>query len=77
MVKVSKQLHTNRHKPCKHAHHARVMVPGLAEEEAAELDRKLQLLDTVLEKEVGELPIVPRSLSPRPNTVPDGVLDQD
>ena len=35
-----------------------VMVPGLGEEEAAELDRKLQLLDSVLEKEVGELPVV-------------------
>ena len=47
-----------------------VMVPGLGEEEAAELDRKLQLLDSVLEKEVGELPVVPYSLSPRPNTMP-------
>ena len=42
------------------------MVPGLAEEEAAELDRKLQLLDTVLEKEVGELPVVV--------SVPDPIL---
>ena len=38
------------------------MIPGLGEEEAAELDRKLQLLDSVLEKEVGELPVVPCSL---------------
>ena len=31
------------------------VIPGLGEDEAEELDRKLQLLDTVLEKEVGKL----------------------
>ena len=38
-----------------YAHHAHTrVILGLAEE-AQELDRKLQLLDKVLEKEVGEL----------------------
>ena len=77
MVKVSKhvllQIQMTNHvnmpdMPC-------VMVPGLGEEEAAELDRKLQLLDSVLEKEVGELPVVPYSLSPRPCTMPHEVLE--
>jgi len=31
------------------------VIPGLGEDEAEELDRKLHLLDTVLEKEVGKL----------------------
>ena len=50
---VSPNIGTEHITMCMYAHHAHTrVVPGLAEEEAEKVDRKLQLLDTVLEKEV-------------------------